>query len=86
MSACILAFVKRHAFCTFSTPYCHVYLVRLYHIPLHYLRNDTIKKKVCFECLKLLYATFLNIRRIQRDIIAHLKRSSCKVSAIPVRY
>jgi len=77
MSVCVLAFVKLHPVRNFSAPYCQVCLAGPYHIPLRYLRIGTIfeKKYVCFVCPQLLYATFFNIRRIQRDIvILYIKR------------
>ena len=58
----------------------------LYHIFPHYLINGTVFDKKLFntKCLfwfslRLLYETFLIRRRIQRDIIINVQRSSYKL-------
>jgi hypothetical protein len=73
--------------------YCHLWPVRLYHIFPHYLINGTIfgKKLLNIKCafwfsLQLLSETFLILRRIQRDIIINVHRSSRKVPVILVRF
>jgi hypothetical protein len=66
--------------------YCHLWSVWLYHVFPHYLKNSTIfgKKLLNIKCvflysLQLLSETFLSLKRIQRDIIINVHRSSCKV-------
>ena len=66
--------------------YCHLWPVWLYHIFTHYLTNGAIFGKkllnikcVFWFCLQLLSETFLILRRIQRNIIINVQRSSCKV-------
>ena len=59
---------------------------RLYSIIPHYFMNDTVfgKKLLSMKCvfwvsLKMLSEICLIVRRIQRDIIINLHKSSCKV-------
>jgi hypothetical protein len=66
--------------------YCYKWALRLYHIFPHYLINGAIFGKkllnikcVFWFCLQILSQTFLILRRIQRDIIINVHRSSCKV-------
>ena len=66
--------------------YCHLQTAPLYHICPHYLINGTIfgkmllsTKCVFWFSLQLLPETFLILRRIQRDVIINVRRSSCKV-------
>jgi hypothetical protein len=66
--------------------FSHLWPVRLCHIFPHYLINGTIfwKKLLNIKCvfwfyLQLLSETFLIIRRIKRDIIINVHRSSCKL-------
>jgi hypothetical protein len=73
--------------------YCHLWLVWLYCIFPHCLINGTIfgKKLWNIKCvfwfyLQLLSETFLIPRRIGRDIIINVHRSSCKVAVIPVGF
>jgi hypothetical protein len=72
--------------------YCHLWPVWLYNIFPHYLINGTIFGKMLLniKCvfwfyLQLLSETFVIVRRIQRDIIINVHRSSCKVPVILVR-
>ena len=60
---------------------------------LHYLKNCTIfgRKLFNIKCvfwfsLQILYERFLILRRIQRDTIINIHRSSCKVPVILVRF
>jgi hypothetical protein len=71
----------------------HLWSVRLYHIFPHYLINGAICRKkflnikrVFLVSVRLLSETFLFLRRIQRDIIIKVLRSSCKVLVILVRF
>jgi hypothetical protein len=71
----------------------HLWPLRLHHIFRHYLINGTIfgKKLLNTKCvfwfsLQLLSKTFFIIRRIQRDIVINVKKSSCKVPVILVRF
>jgi hypothetical protein len=71
---------------------CVILSLRLYNIIPHYLMNGTVfgKKLLSMKCvfsvsLKYLSEIFLILRRIQRDIIINLRRSSCKVPVILVR-
>ena len=70
-----------------SLLYCHLWSARPYSIFPHYLINGSILEKEMFlntKCffsrfyVQLLSETFLNIISIQRDIIIHADRSSCK--------
>ena len=46
-------------------------------------KKKVIEHKMCFDFLyKLLCATFLILRKLQRDIIINVHRSSCKVPVI----
>ena len=81
---------KSHLFC--AALYCHLWRVWLYVCP-HYLINGTIlrKKLLSIKCvfrfsLQLLCETFLILRRIQRDIIINVHRSSCQLPLILVRF
>ena len=72
--------------------YCHLHTVRLYHIFPHYLINGTIfgKRLLNTKCvfllsLQILSEIFLILRRIQRDTVINVYRSSCKVPIIVVR-
>jgi hypothetical protein len=65
---------------------CHLWSVWLYRIFPHYLTNGTILGKyllnikcVFWFSLQLLSETFLILRRIQRDMVINVHRSSCKV-------
>jgi hypothetical protein len=73
--------------------YVALWPVWLHHIFPHYLISDTIfgkkffiehKMYVLIVCTNLC-ETFLILRRIQRDTIKSVNRSSCKVPAILVR-
>jgi hypothetical protein len=55
-------------------------------------QTESFSGKNCIECkmcvltyLQLLFQTFLNVRRIQRDIITRVLRQSCKAPAILVK-
>ena len=72
---------------------CHLWPVRLDHIFPHYLTNGTIfgRNVLNIKCmfwfpLQLLSETFLILRRIKRDIIIYVHRSSCQVTVILVRF
>ena len=53
----------------------------------HYFRKKFIIKNVgCDFLYNFLSDTFLILRKIQRDIIISVQRSSCKVPAILVRF
>ena len=74
-------------------PYYHLRSARLYNILSHYLTNFTIFRKknywtwnVCFDFLyQFSPKKFLILRKFQRNII-NLHLSSCKASAILVRF
>ena len=74
--------------------YCHLWPAPLYHIFPHYLINGMIlgKKLLNTKCLFwftlqiMMSETFLILRRIHRDIIINLHRSSCKVLVILVTF
>jgi hypothetical protein len=70
-----LPFVKRHAFRTFSAPYCRVCLVRPYHIPLRYLRNGTIFEKiVCVLSVYNIYMQHFSIYEEIKEVLFYIKR------------
>jgi hypothetical protein len=71
--------------------YCHLLPAPLYNIFPHYLINGTIfgkkilEHKMCFDFpLELLFATFIILRRTERDVIKKVYRSSCTVLIILV--
>ena len=72
--------------------YCHTSPVRLHHILPHYLINSMICGKItenemCVLILpKVLSETFLNLRRIRRNIINPHPSSSCQLSAFLVKF
>jgi hypothetical protein len=52
-----------------------------------FILSSVIEHKMCVLILSTtLSETFLILRRIQRDIIINVHRSSCKVPVIPVRF
>jgi hypothetical protein len=62
-----------------------------YFSTLSHKRHDFGKKLLNIKCVfcfsvQLLSETFLIIRRIERDIIINVHRSSCKVPVIVVRF
>ena len=68
-----------------APPHCHLLPLWLHHILRHYLINGTIfvKTLLNIKCvfsayLKLLLETFLNLRRMQRDVVLNVKTSSWK--------
>ena len=86
---CSLRYPARNA----HAPCCHLWPAPLYNIFPHYLINGTIfgKKLPNTKCvfrfsIQLLSETFFILRRIQRDIIKNVYRSSCKVPVIVVTF
>jgi hypothetical protein len=77
---------------TCSVLCCHLWPVWLYHIFPHDPTEVTIfgdmilDIKCVFGFATILSETFLIIRRIQRDIIVTLHRSSCKVLIVLVSF
>ena len=80
--------VSSHSYpaCERHPPYCHLWPVRLYHIFPHYLTKGTIfgKKDIGHKMCVLIFSTTsawnsLILRRIERDIIINMFRSTCKV-------
>jgi len=70
LSICILAFVKRHALCTFSA-----LIVRSYRIPLRYFRNGKIFDKTM--CVFSVYKFVCNISQHNeefKEILLYIKR------------
>ena len=90
MLSCNLAYPACNAY----VPYCDVICGRLASpIFRHYLINDTIfgKKSLNIKCvfgfsLQVLLETFLILRINQRDIVIHVKTSSCKAPVIVVGF
>jgi hypothetical protein len=91
---CSLASATQHAMCIFPAqhyiPICGLPRSTIYFS--HYLINSTIfggKKlsnlNVCLIFSTDLSETFLSLKRIQRDMIINVYRSSCKVPVILVR-
>jgi hypothetical protein len=79
--------------CAYTVLYCHLWHVRLYHVFPHYLINGMMfgKKLLNIKCvfwfsLQRLSETFLILRRIERDIIINVRRSSCKAPLTLVRF
>ena len=92
-SECVsVALVIQHAMCMCRVILFYVACLALPYFPtLSHKRHD-LQKKV-FEhttCVLILSTTlsetFLILRRIQRDIIVNVLRSSCKVPVILVRF
>jgi hypothetical protein len=87
-----VALVIQHAMCMHHTN-LSLWPVWLYHIFSYYLINDTIFRKKCMniKCmfwisLQRLSETFLILRSIQWDIIKNVRKFSCKVHVILVRF
>jgi hypothetical protein len=76
--------------CIWAVLYCHLWPVWLHHIFPHYLiNNDTIFRKKVIKCRMcvLIFSTtisetFLNLSKIQRDIIINVETSSSKMPII----
>jgi hypothetical protein len=71
----------------------HLWPLGLHYIFRHYLINGVISGKrllkvkcVFWFSLQLLSKTFLILRRIQRDIVKNVEKSSCKVPLILVGF
>jgi hypothetical protein len=83
----------RNPACKAHASYCFLWPLGLYYILQHYLIIGTIFEirllniKRMFLCyLQLLSATFLIVRRNERDMIKNVGRFSCKVLVILVRF
>ena len=79
--------------CNADAPCCRLWPAPLYNIFPHFLINGTIfeKKKLLKTKCVLIFSTnlseiFLLLRKIQRDIILHLRMSSREVPVILVRF
>jgi len=79
--------------CTCAVIYCHLLPVWLYSIfPYYHITGAIFGEKllntkcVFWFSLQLLSETFLILRRTQRDIIINVRRYSCKVPVIVVRF
>ena len=77
--------------CNTDTPFCLLWLVQLYNIFPHCVIKDTIFGKTLLNIKRLfslslqrLFQTFFVLRRIQRDIITNVRKSSFKVPVILV--
>jgi hypothetical protein len=88
---CGLTYSARKVFAPYHV--VHLRAAWLYHIFPHYLKNGTIFgktllniKRVFWFSLQLLSETFLILSVTERDIVINVHRSSCKVSAIRVRF
>ena len=72
--------------------YCHLWPLWLDHIFLHYLKYGTIfGNKVGSKLCVLIFSTtvsdkFLSLRKIQRDIVINVHRSSCQEPVNFVRF
>jgi hypothetical protein len=87
LSVFVALIIQRVSAC--AVLYCYLRPVWLYHIFPHHLINGTILRKKVIEhkiCVLIFSAdlsqTLLILRKIQRDIIINVRRSSCKVHAI----
>ena len=80
--------------CNAHAPYCHLWPDPLYNIFPPYLINDTIFGEKNFgECkirglifTTILSETFHITRRIQRVVAINVRRSSCKVPVVVIRF
>jgi hypothetical protein len=78
--------------CNAHAPCCYPWPVPLYSIFQHYLTNGRIfggkvlLNKICVLYIQLSSETFLTLKRIQRDIIITVHRSSCKESVVFVPF
>jgi len=80
LSVCVC--IINYPACSAPAPYCHLWSVRLCHIFPRYLINGTIfgeKNLLHIICAFLFSETLLTLRRIRRDIIITVHRSSCEV-------
>ena len=77
-----------------APPYSHLRPLCLHQIFRYYHINGTICekenllniKRVFLFCLQILFEIFMNLRRIQQDIVINVKTSSCKVPVILVGF
>jgi hypothetical protein len=81
--------------CAYALLYWYVWPVRLCHIFLYYLTNDTILQKenvleykmcVLIFSIIIFSETFLILRRTKRDIFVNVHSSPTKVPVTLVRY
>jgi hypothetical protein len=91
MYASTLALFSTQSAC--AVLYCHLWPVWLYHIFAHYLINGTIFgkkllniKRVFGFSLQFFVWNISHSKKIQRDIIINVRRSSCKVPVILVGF
>jgi len=78
-------FIRYPTFNSYA-PYCHLWTAQLYDIVPHFLINSTSlggeimdRKYVFWFSVQLLSETFLNIGRLDQDIIKNVYLSSCTI-------
>jgi hypothetical protein len=89
--ACSRTYPARKAHAPYYTVICH--LSWLCHIFQHYLLKGTVFEKKFLDMkyvhlfsLQVLFEIFLILRKLQRDIIINVHRSSYKLPVIPVGF